>query len=143
MVDAAPGMPDLRNRVAAPLRRHAGIVLDIMLDHALIRQWPRVCDTGRDEFGREVYASLARAEAAMPEPARRLSARLREYDLLGSCATLAGCRRTLAVIARRLRHPRPLEEGVDMLLPHLDAIDSAVHAVLARARAGMATVATA
>ena len=138
MVDASPEMADLRGRVTPPLRRHAGIVLDIMLDHSLIRQWTRVCDIARGDFSESVYASLARGEPAMPEPARRLSARLREYDLLDSCATLAGCRRTLAVVARRLRHPRPLEEGVDMLLPHLDLIDATVHAVLAQARAGMA-----
>jgi acyl carrier protein phosphodiesterase len=143
LVDTAAEVGALRALVAPPLRRYAGIVLDVMIDHALIRQWRRVHDDDRTAFAAGVYASLERGEAGMPESARRLSARMRQHDLLDSCATLAGCERTLDVIARRLSRPVALGNAVAMVASHLDRIDAAALALLARLRTECPAPATA
>ena len=137
LVDGAPEVEALKPLLAGPLRRYAGIVLDVMFDHVLIRQWDDIATIERGRFGASVYASLARSEPHMPEPARRLAQRMRQYDLLSSCASLAGCERTLASIARRLARPVALERAVAAYAPHLDRIEAALPPLLQRLRAGV------
>lgn len=134
LVDSAPELAPLRERVTPPLRRYAGIVLDVLIDHVLIRHWARLHGSDRSAFHTGVYGSLERMEPRMPEAAARLSHRLRAWDLLDSCATLEGCERTLDAIARRLRQPAPLAKGIVMLATHLPMLDAAVPALITRLR---------
>ena len=134
LVDTAPELAPLRARVTPPLRRYAGIVLDVLIDHVLIRHWPRLHASDRSTFHAGVYGSLERMQPHMPEAAARLAHRLRAWDLLDSCATLEGCERTLEAIARRLRRPVPLAQGIGMLAPHLPMLDAAVPALVMRLR---------
>jgi acyl carrier protein phosphodiesterase len=132
LVDSAPELLPLREHVAAPLRRYAGIVLDVLIDHVLIRHWPRVHESDRSIFQAGVYGSLERMQPSMPEAAARIAQRLRAWDLLDSCGTLEGCERTLEAIARRLKRPVPLAQGIGMLEPHLTALDASVLALVER-----------
>ena len=45
IVDASPQVAALRTLVEPPLRRYAGILLDVFFDHALIRNWQDLSDT--------------------------------------------------------------------------------------------------
>ena len=127
-------MAALKPLLEPPLRRYAGIVLDVMLDHALIRHWHLVCDSPHAGFAAEVYASLARMEPHMPADARKLSQRMREFDLLGSCSTLDGCERTLRHISGRLARPVRLGDAIGMISPVLERIDEAAVAAVASLR---------
>lgn len=134
LVDTAAELAPLRERVNPPLRRYAGIVLDVLIDHVVIRHWPRMHGSDRATFHAGVYGSLGRMQPHMPEAAARLAQRLRAWDLLDSCATLEGCERTLEAIARRLRRPVPLARGIGMLAPHMPMLDAVVPALVARLR---------
>lgn len=134
LVDSAPEIAALKALASGPLRRYAGIVLDVLFDHVLIRCWQDHAPAARPEFVAAIYASLAREERQMPDAARRLSARMREFNLLDSCTTLTGCERTLAAISRRLSRPVELSHAMPAFTPHLDRIEAALPALLARLR---------
>ena len=137
LVDTSEQVRALRMLAEPPLRRYAGIVLDVLFDHALMRQWCKVCAATHADFSAAVYASLERTEAAMPEQARRFSLRLREHELLASCASLEGCEKTLKAISTRLKQPVPLASAVPMFASHLAGIDDAALALMDRLRAGI------
>ncbi len=118
LVDSSPAVTALKPLVGEPLRRYAGILFDVFFDYALIREWRAFHTASQSQFNADIYASLARTETRMPEPVRSVSARMRAYGALSSCATHAGCARTLARIATRLKRPVDLAAGVDTLLRH-------------------------
>ena len=128
LVDSSPEVMALKPLVGAPLRRFSGILFDVFFDYALMREWPAFHATARSQFNADIYASLARTEADMPEPVRNTSARIRTYDALSSCATHEGCARTLARIATRLKRPVDLAAGVEVLHRHeAHIVDSFTH----------------
>lgn len=118
LVDSSPQVTGLKPLVEAPLRRYAGILFDVFFDYVLIREWHQYGPAPLDQFKHDIYASLAASEPGMPETTRLASARMRQYDALGSCATHAGCRNTLARISGRLKRPVALEQGVQVLVEH-------------------------
>ncbi len=118
LVDSSPEVTALKPLVGAPLRRYAGILFDVFFDYALMREWHVFHSASRVQFNSDIYTSLARAEADMPESVRSVSARMRTYDALSSCATHEDCARTLARIATRLKRPVDLAAGIDVLIRH-------------------------
>ena len=132
IVDASPQVAALRTLVEPPLRRYAGILLDVFFDHALIHNWQDLSDTPSERYRESVYASLARTEPAMPAIAREVSARMRSHDALAACASHAGVARTLERITLRLKRPAPLREGAAILARHEDEICAAFLALLPR-----------
>ena len=66
----------------------------------------------------------------MDEPARSVATRMQTYDSLASCASHAGCVRTLARISTRLSRPVDLSAGIIVLEQHEAAIASAFSSLL-------------
>ena len=130
LTDSSAAVMLLKPLVEAPLRRYAGILLDVFFDYALWREWSAFHPDSVATFKASVYASLARSEMQMPEQVRHTSARMRAHDALSSCSTHAGCERTLARIATRLKRPVDLSAGVKTLEHHEARIVAALHAVL-------------
>lgn len=120
--DRHPRVVDARTRFAAGSRRYAGIVLDLVFDHALALDWGAYSATPLHEFadhaGVEVarhHAWFAHAGAPAPEPAR-FSALLQSY------AERGGLDHAIRRTAQRLRRPEPLlraAEGWPERLPAL------------------------
>ena len=130
LVDSSAEVIALKPLVDAPLRRYAGILFDVFFDYALIRTWQPASFGPLPQFTSAIYASLARMQALTPEPARTVAQRMQLYDALSSCATHAGCARTLNRIATRLKRPVDLAAGIDVLKRHEHAVVAAVQRLL-------------
>ena len=140
LVDASPEVAALKPLVEAPLRRYAGILFDVFFDYALIQTWPLAAGhTPLDHFTSEIYASLARMRGRMPLAAGDAAQRMVTHDALTSCATQAGCARTLVRIATRLKRPVDLAAGAAVLAAHeqriVDALARLLPGLKAEARA--------
>ncbi len=123
--DTHPLLAELKALAEPPLRRYAGIMLDVFFDHVLIAQWPRWSTAPLLDFCPAIYASLTRTAPAMPPPARDLALRMGEYDMLRNCTTRAGVAHVLGRIAGRLSRPVALTEGIAMLDDHYGRIEAA------------------
>lgn len=130
LVDTSSAVIALKPLVGAPLRRYAGILFDIFFDHALIGDWSSYSSTPLDRFTQEIYLDLANAEAMMPPATSSMAKRMRQFDTLTSCSTIAGCANTLDRIARRLKRPVDLAVAVNTLEQHHATIQAALHSVL-------------
>jgi acyl carrier protein phosphodiesterase len=127
-VDSHPLVTGLKPLMAGHLKRYGGILCDVFFDHALIAQWGSHAPVPLTQFTDSVYASLERTEAQMPPELRAISARMREFDALTSCATHSGVERTLARISRRLKRPVDLAAGAATLVAH----QGEIHATFAQ-----------
>lgn len=84
-------------------RRFAGIALDVLFDHYLLRHWERYSHQGRDEFIADAYRDLQRGRHLMPESMARVIQRMIEQDWLGSYQDLDTVGYALDRIATRIR----------------------------------------
>lgn len=99
-------------RLEASWRRFGPIVVDILYDHFLTRDWADHCPVRLGQFTSEFYGSLALWRESIPEEAFVHLERIRTHDLLGSYGDLAGVRDALRRTGRRLRRPLDLSEAV-------------------------------
>lgn len=97
-----------RARFEAGPRRYAGIVIDVLYDHVLARQWPDYSGEPLDAFVLRAAGAVA-AEAAWFEQAGQPAPRAAPFAaLLSSYGEAAGIERALRRTARRLREPEGL-----------------------------------
>src|SRR3954471_3274298 len=79
--DAHPEVAAARRLFVPPLRRYAGIVLDVWFDHLLARQWARFGEGELDDFSRHVRDLLDANADRVPERMRGFVAYLGAHDL--------------------------------------------------------------
>jgi len=109
VTDRHPSIVALRERFPAGTRRYAGIVLDLVCDHALARGWQRF---GGDEplagFARRAADEVAEAASWFQKLDAPPPSKWRLSELLLSYHTETGIDRALHRTAARLRQPQPL-----------------------------------
>jgi len=118
-------MLDARRSLPAPLRRHAGILLDVYFDHLLIQHWPRWHAMPLNDYSDSVHACLARIAPGLPDPAGRIAHGMAAHGGLGACASAAGMARVLGRIGMRLSRPVALDQALPALIDAHTTLESA------------------
>ena len=80
-----------------------GVVVDMVYDHLLTRNWPRYAQVDREAFMAHFYQRALAAATGYPEQPRHIVERIVGSDYLGSYTELAGLRQALERIDRRLK----------------------------------------
>jgi acyl carrier protein phosphodiesterase len=135
LTDRHPRVVATRERFAPGARRYAGIVLDLMYDHALARGWAGYSDEPLEHFTARAAASVA-AEAAVFAAqgcAAPTAAGLRQ--LLLSYRETAGIERAVRRVAARLREPQRLLEAAHGWQLHQQATAASLPELLQALRA--------
>lgn len=86
-------------------RRFAGVALDILYDHFLIRHWDRFSGVPREHFIETTYAELRQYQTIMPEPMRRVTESLVAHNWFGAYQDLDNIGHALDRVADRIRFP--------------------------------------
>jgi len=135
VTDAHPMSVAWRARFDDGARRYAGIVLDLLCDHALARDWPHHHPTSLSRFSAQAGAALA-AEAAWFERYGSWTPAAASFaTLLQSYATWGGFERAVARTATRLRQPQRLIDAATGSAALLDEVRAGLPTLLADLRA--------
>lgn len=114
--DAHPEVVAARRGFAPPLRRYAGIVLDIWFDHLLVRDWNRyAAHEPLADFARRWLALLDARTGELPESLCAFLAWMHAHGLpvaYGDDATLDV---VFHALARRLSRPSPVADALPAL----------------------------
>ncbi len=94
-------------------RRFAGVALDILYDHYLLRHWQRFSQTDRDIFVERIYQELQRNEHLMPEKMAQVTRRMVEYDWFGAYRDLESIGYALDRVAGRIRFTNKFTGMID------------------------------
>ena len=122
--DAHPRLAAARAGFEPALRRHAGIVIDVVFDHHLARRWPHPGGRDLPEHAGWVDAALARHRPHLPPSAARPADFLSREPLLAGNVERAAVTRTLRRLSRRSPRMAPLAlaaERTDALVERLEA----------------------
>lgn len=105
-----------RARISPPLRRYAGILVDIFYDHYLARDWARYALVPLDVFTGELYATFKAHACALPADAALVLERIMAEDRLGSYREIAGIEAALtrlsAYVSQRWQRSVELQRGI-------------------------------
>lgn len=124
--DIHPIVSNSKIRITPPQRRFAGVILDVLYDHFLIKNWGLYSNISIDDFIAEIHTSFG-AYSAIPAMTKTQIDRMIQADLLRSYRDLDGVEVALRRISRRLecRVPRTfaLELAMPDILANYDALD--------------------
>ena len=135
LTDRHPRVRAARGRFRAGPRRYAGIVIDIVFDHVLARDWAGYSDEPLAGFAARAAAAVA-GDGAWFERAGQPAPRAAPFAaLLVSYGGEAGTERALRRTAERLRRPEVMIEAMADWRGHLPQLGSDLPAVLEDLRA--------
>lgn len=137
--DAHPVVAGSRARIEPPLRRYAGVLVDVFYDHFLAADWAEHHDASLAAFSRGVYAELERTAHPVPEHFAGMVRHLVRDDWFGAYATIDGIDLTLRRMSRRARPGNPLGDGAAALARAYDGLREDFRAFLPKVRAFAAT----
>lgn len=101
--DAHPLVKRARQRFSPARRRFAGIALDVVFDHLLIRHWSAFSEMDFEYFCHIAYQRLASRQPLMPPRMQRVVGSMIEQHWFAHYRALDGVGEALDHIARRIR----------------------------------------
>ena len=120
--DGHPLIAAARTGFAPPLRRHAGIVIDVVLDHLLARRWTHPAGRALTDHALWVDEALAAHARSLPQPLRRFAAWAARERMLESNVEAAAVGRTLVRLSRRSDRMAPLARAAEGIEPVIERL---------------------
>lgn len=120
--DTHPVLNAVRQDMPDVPRRLSGIVMDVMFDHHLARQWTQVSELSLQSHEQHVLVALNQHEAHFPMSLKRFMQVLERENILQNNVHLASIELTLARIARRSTKFAALALSVEQLAPLRDTL---------------------
>lgn len=119
--DSHPEMARLREQFPQPLRRYAGILIDLSFDHFLSRHWTRFSQLPQGEFRQQIYAILTARQQHLSAGSRRMTLRLIEYDILRQYSEWSAIAASAERIGTRFTRKNPFR-NIDPQLNELRSV---------------------
>ncbi|WP_328189143.1 acyl carrier protein phosphodiesterase [Marinobacter sp. OP 3.4] len=109
---------------SAGRRRFAGIALDILFDHYLLRHWDRFGHTDKDNFISELYADLEAGHHLMPPSMEQVTRRMVAYDWFKAYEDLETVGQAMDRVASRIRFRHGFAGVIDEIRPMDDELEA-------------------
>ena len=133
--DHHPSARAARESLGRDRRRAAGIILDMVNDHLLVRHWSEYASTPLPDFLTSTYASLERTRHLWPDNARHVLHRIVTDDWLSRYGELETIDFALQRIAARLSRDPGLTGTLNLIHQQRPALEDHFHALMADLRA--------
>ncbi|MGD8592085.1 MAG: ACP phosphodiesterase [Gammaproteobacteria bacterium] len=113
----------LKANFSTQRRRFAGIIIDVVFDHFLIKHWENYSSENLDDFTAYCYNSLASLHEVMPTRMQQKVDWMIRCDLLNSYAGLNGVSNALNGMSRRIRFENRLAGAIEEVENHYAALE--------------------
>lgn len=136
--DAHPEVVAARRAFQPPLRRYAGIVLDVWFDYLLVHAWRRFDAEPLETFAQRWLALLDQRADDLPPAERRFVGFMHAHDLPIAYGDPATIGEVMHGLAKRLSRPSPIADALPALEARADTLQQHFEAffpdLMARAR---------
>jgi acyl carrier protein phosphodiesterase len=122
--DSHPAVLDSKRLFSQRRRRFAGVALDILYDHYLLRHWYRFAETDRDRFIQQVYGEFENYEHLMPETMARVTRRMVAGDWFGAYQSLDSIGHALDRVASRIRFANRFDGMIEEIYQHEEELEA-------------------
>ncbi len=121
--DQHPLVREAKQMFAVQRRRFAGVALDVLFDHFLIKHWQAYYPQPFADYKIQLYQQLALAEPLMPAAMAHTMRSVRQHDWLHSYQHLASVGQALDQIAARIRFTNQFGGAIDDIAAHYPALE--------------------
>ncbi|WP_433915365.1 ACP phosphodiesterase [Rheinheimera oceanensis] len=121
--DQHPEVRQLKALFSPGRRRFAGIALDVLFDHFLIKHWQQFYSTSFADYKQQLYADLTAAEPLMPVAMANTMRSVRTHDWLSSYQQLPQLAKALDRIANRIRFTHQFAGIIDEIQPQYAVLE--------------------
>jgi acyl carrier protein phosphodiesterase len=125
--EAQPAFCRSRARISADRRRYAGVLVDVIYDHLLARNWAAIHHRPLDEYCGQVYSLIEGRLNDLPVSSHPALKMMAKEDWLTSYAQIEGVADVLARMSRRARQPNPLANGEQEFLADVGGFTGDFH----------------
>jgi acyl carrier protein phosphodiesterase len=139
LCDSLPATRELLALFPAPWRRYGGIVIDVVFDHLLARDWDDFHPQPLADFCQTFYRALNSHRDLLPERAQALCDHAPALRWLESYRDPAQVPRVLTRIGERLRRPVSLEQAWLPMQPFAATFEQGFRAAMAALTTAIAT----
>jgi acyl carrier protein phosphodiesterase len=101
----------------------SGIIIDVVYDHFLSRNWDLYSNTGLYEFIGTVYKNLGNHTVRIPQNVELIIEKMIKEDWLSSYETMEGIDKTFKRISKRMRRENTLWNAVEELEVNYDSLN--------------------
>ncbi|MEX2475963.1 ACP phosphodiesterase, partial [Marinobacter sp.] len=105
-------------------RRFAGIALDMLYDHYLLRHWQRFSNLNTATFIDQVYREFREYEHLMPDNMKTTTRRMADHDWFNAYADLDSLGYALNRVAARIRFEHRFYDVIDELRDHQEELEN-------------------
>ncbi|ALS97616.1 ACP phosphodiesterase [Lacimicrobium alkaliphilum] len=116
--DSHPLVKRAKRRFSPERRRFAGIAMDVLFDHFLLRHWQNYSDLEPQRFFQLTYSHLDQALPDMPPRMQKVVASMLEHNWLLQYQTLDGVGYALDRIAGRIRFANRFWGSIEEIEAH-------------------------
>lgn len=116
--DSHPVVSSSRELISRKRRRFSGIIIDVLYDHFLSRNWQLYSKTGLDDFIETVYKNLHGLRKGVPSAAKLCIEMMIRENWLGSYGSVDGIDKTFKRISKGLKGESSLYSAVEELEVH-------------------------
>ncbi len=121
--DAHPIFRQSTKRLHKGYGHYSGVIVDILYDHFLAKNWKAYSDIPLAEYIADFYKSLNRNIDVIPERFKKLTPIMIEGNWLLSYATIEGIQLVLDGMNRRTKGRSKMNEATKELKEHYDAFE--------------------
>lgn len=101
-----------KHRLHQKYGHYAGVIMDILYDHFLAKNWHKYSDEPLEEYVARFYKSLENNYAVLTEKTKGMMPHMLERNWLVSYATIAGIERILFQMDYRTKHRAHMQEAI-------------------------------
>lgn len=117
--DAHEAFAASRRRLFGEFSHYASVVVDVLYDHLLCKDWSRYANESFDAFAERVYAAVDSHGHVLPSELRAQARRLADVDIMRRYHSPDDLREALRRMSKRLRRSVALERSVDTFVDHV------------------------
>ncbi|MFP4525947.1 MAG: ACP phosphodiesterase [Bacteroidales bacterium] len=113
----------VKNLLKPFYRRYAGIVVDVLYDHCLSKNWEYFCQTPLEEYVNNFHKLLRREFSVLPRQVQNFVPRMIQHNRLLSYRETTGLHQSLTVMAKHTSLPDKADQAIDVLLKNYSTIN--------------------
>jgi len=121
--DAHPSVIQAKGYFSTQRRRFAGIALDVLFDHFLIKHWQSYSDIPFMEFKKETYQLIEQGLPLMPSAMQQVMVSVVKNDWFASYEQVEGIGYALDRIAMRIRFRNQFAGSIEDIKLHYEQLD--------------------
>ncbi len=122
--DAHPTVRQSTKRLHEKYGHYAGVIVDILYDHFLAKNWKHYCDTPLELYVATFYKALETHYTLLPKRIQHMMPFMIADNWLLSYASIEGITKVLEGVNRRTKYRSGMDKAVHELETHYKAFES-------------------